>query len=55
MYSTVVILAGSNQLLPNLFLPDKNKEMPNLTSCPLYPPETPPTSWDKLGQKNILL
>lgn len=42
MHLTVVILARSNQLLPNLFLPDKNKELPNQTCCPLYPSRSPP-------------
>lgn len=34
MHLTVVILAGSNQLLPNPFLPDKNQELPNWPAVP---------------------
>lgn len=41
MQLTDAILVGSNQLLPNSFLLDKNKELPNSTSRPSHPSKPP--------------
>lgn len=49
MHLTVIILAGSNQLLPNSFPLDKNKELPSPTSRlshPSKPPDRRRTSQD---------